>query len=53
MIFFLLATAIAGGQLIYIDDLPTTFNPIHATTLADHRVHQLLFDRIFYHTAIS
>ena len=46
--------ALAGDRaLTYIDDLPTTLNPLYAATQADHRTHQLIFDRLFYRNAIS
>ena len=46
--------ALAGDRaLTYIDDLPTTLNPLYATTLADHRAHQLIFDRLTHRNAIS
>jgi hypothetical protein len=54
IVFTILGWATAGDYLTYVEtDLPTTLNPLYAASLADRRVHELIFDRLFYRSAIS
>lgn len=48
-----LAATFAGEELVYVDDMPTSLDPVYAATEADHRTHQLLFDRLYYHSGVS
>ncbi len=53
--------ALAGVTLLstgtslsfYEESLPTTMNPIYADTMVDNRVHELLFDRLYFHSPIN
>jgi len=37
-----------GSLSYYEEDLPTTLNPLYASTMTDFRTHELIFDRLFY-----
>ena len=42
-----------ADSLVFIDEAPTTLLPLYARTDADLRVQELLYDRLFYGTAIT
>jgi len=43
-----------GGTLSYLEEtLPTTMNPLFATSMVDYRSQELVFDRLWYHDAIT
>lgn len=43
-----------GGTLTYYEEAaPTTMNPLFANTMVDRRTHELVFDRLFYRSAIT
>jgi peptide/nickel transport system substrate-binding protein len=45
---------LAGVEIAYYDDnLPTTLNPVLARTMPDVRTSELVFDRLFYRSAIT
>jgi peptide/nickel transport system substrate-binding protein len=49
-----IAPLLAGVEVAYYDDnLPTTLNPVLARTMADVRTAELVFDRLFYRSAIT
>ena len=35
------------------ESLPTTMNPLFGRTMVDHRTHELVFDRLFYRSAVT
>ncbi len=43
----------AGTVSYYETSLPTTMNPLFATTMVDRRTHELVFDRLFYRSAVT
>jgi peptide/nickel transport system substrate-binding protein len=44
----------SGATLSYFEEsIPTTLNPLYAETMADHRAQELIFDRLWYHDAIT
>ena len=52
------ATALAlvgtGATLAYYDEsLPTSMNPLFASTMVDHRSQELVFDRLWFHDPIT
>ncbi len=52
----LIGTALLlGGTTVnyYEEALPTTMNPLFARTMVDRRSHELVFDRLFYRSAIT
>ncbi|MBT3222683.1 MAG: ABC transporter substrate-binding protein [Proteobacteria bacterium] len=54
MLLALLATLAQASPLIFVEaELPTTFDPLRSTTMTDLRVHDLLFDKLFYSSAIT
>ncbi len=47
-------TALLGSNLAYYEEsLPSTLNPLFAESMVDSRVHELIFDRIYYHSPIT
>lgn len=48
-------TALLGGADVtyYEEALPTSMNPLFARTMVDHRTHELLFDRVTFHSPIN
>jgi len=49
-----LATMTTAARLEYFDEsLPTTLNPLYASSMVDYRAQELVFDRLFYHDAIT
>jgi ABC-type transport system substrate-binding protein len=48
------AVLATGATVSYYEEtLPTTMNPLFARTMVDKRSHELVFDRLFYHSAIT
>ncbi len=43
----------AGMVTYYEEALPNTMNPLFATSMVDRRTHELVFDRLFYRSAIT
>lgn len=37
----------------YEESLPSTMNPLFARTMVDRRVHELVFDRLYYRSAVT
>jgi peptide/nickel transport system substrate-binding protein len=49
-----LVPVLTGAEVAYYDDnLPTTLNPVLTRTMADVRTAELVFDRLFYRSAIT
>ncbi|MBT3223943.1 MAG: hypothetical protein HN348_33160, partial [Proteobacteria bacterium] len=47
-------TLLAGSAVSYYEEsLPSTMNPLFARTMVDKRTHELVFDRMFYRSAIT
>lgn len=45
---------LTAGQVSYYEEaLPTTMNPLFARSMVDRRSHELVFDRLFYRSAIT
>ncbi|MCB9668366.1 MAG: ABC transporter substrate-binding protein [Alphaproteobacteria bacterium] len=45
---------LAGGSVSFYEEaLPTTMNPLFARGMVDHRTHELVFDRLFFRSAIT
>lgn len=43
-----------GAEISYYEEaLPSTMNPLFARTMVDFRSHELVFDRLFYRSAIT
>jgi peptide/nickel transport system substrate-binding protein len=52
----MLATSVlaAGGQISYYEEaLPTTMNPLFARSMVDRRSQELVFDRLYYRSAVT
>ncbi|MFT4627168.1 MAG: peptide/nickel transport system substrate-binding protein [Myxococcota bacterium] len=48
------AVLATGATVSYYEEaLPTTMNPLFARTMVDKRSHELVFDRLFYRSAIT
>ena len=48
------AVLTTGATVSYYEEaLPTTMNPLFARTMVDRRSHELVFDRLFYRSAIT
>ena len=43
----------ASTVAFYEEALPTTMNPLFARSMTDYRAHELVFDRLFYRSAIT
>lgn len=44
----------AGVQVSYYEEaLPSTMNPLFARTMVDRRAHELMFDRLYYRSAVT
>jgi peptide/nickel transport system substrate-binding protein len=49
-----LAVMTLGARLEYFEEsLPTTLNPLFASSMVDHRAQELVFDRLFFYDAID
>lgn len=49
-----LATMTIAARLEYFEEsLPTTLNPLFASSMVDYRAQELVFDRLFFHDAIT
>lgn len=49
-----LALVATGGTLAYYEEsLPTSLNPLYASTMVDHRSQELVFDRLWFHDPIT
>ena len=49
-----LATMAIAAKLEYFEEsLPTTLNPLYASSMVDYRAQELVFDRLWYHDAIT
>lgn len=48
-----LCPVLASSLSYYEEALPTTLNPVYAKTMVDERTHSLIFDRLFYRSAIA
>ena len=47
-------TMLAGNSISYYEEnLPTTMNPLFSRGMVDKRTHELVFDRLFYRSAIT
>jgi peptide/nickel transport system substrate-binding protein len=45
---------LGGAEMSYYEEaLPSTMNPLFARTMSDHRSLELVFDRLFYRSAIT
>ena len=51
----LAASALTMGQSLdfYEESLPTSMNPLYASTMVDIRVNELVMDRLYYHSPID
>ena len=51
----LAGSVLLGGATVdfYEEALPTTMNPLFAKSMTDFRAHELVFDRLFYRSAIT
>ena len=51
----LAGTAILAGSTMsyYEESLPSTMNPLFARTMVDRRAHELVFDRLYYRSAVT
>ena len=48
------ATLLTAADVSYFEEsLPTTMNPLFARAMTDFRTHELVFDRLYYHSAIT
>ena len=48
------ALGTAGVQIAYYEEaLPSTMNPLFARTMVDRRAHELVFDRLYYRSAVT
>ena len=48
------ATMAIGARLEFFEEsLPTTMNPLFASSMVDYRAQELVFDRLFYHDPID
>lgn len=46
--------ASVGASLsFYEESLPSSLNPLYATSMSDHRSQELVFDRVYYHNPID
>ncbi len=45
--------SVAGTVSYYEESLPSTLNPLFARTMVDHRSIELVFDRLYYRSAIT
>ncbi len=43
----------AGPLAVYDSALPSTLNPLYARSMVDRRVHELIFDRLYWRSAIT
>ena len=49
-----LATLGTGATLAYFEEsIPMSLNPLYAKTMADYRATELIFDRLWFHDAIT
>mgnify|MGYP003949940335 CR=1 FL=1 len=49
-----LATLGTAANLAYFEEsIPTTLNPLYAKKMSDHRATELIFDRLWFHDAIT
>ena len=49
-----LASMMIAARLEYFEEsLPTTLNPLWATSIVDYRAQELVFDRLWYHDPIT
>ena len=49
-----LATMLVAAKLEYFEEsLPTTLNPLYASTMVDYRAQELVFDRLWFHDAVT
>ena len=49
-----LATTLVAAKLEYFEEsLPTSLNPLYASSMVDSRAQELVFDRMWYHDAIT
>ena len=45
---------LGGSKITYYEEsLPETLNPLFATSMAEYRTHELMFDRLFYRSPIQ
>ena len=45
---------LGGAKITYYEEaLPETLNPLFATSMAEYRTHELMFDRLFYRSPIQ
>jgi len=45
---------LAGSTMAYYEEsLPSTMNPLFARTMVDRRAHELVFDRLYYRSAVT
>lgn len=51
----LASVAVLGGVQVsyYEESLPSTMNPLFARTMVDRRSHELVFDRLYYRSAVT
>lgn len=51
----LLSTLVLTGATVsyYEESLPSTMNPLFARSMVDYRTHELVFDRLFYRSAVD
>ncbi|MCB9766104.1 MAG: ABC transporter substrate-binding protein [Alphaproteobacteria bacterium] len=55
MVMGIAATALSTGASLtfYEESLPSTMNPLFASSMVDNRVHELVFDRLYYYDPIT
>ena len=51
----ILSSAVLAGSTMsyYEESLPSTMNPLFARTMVDRRAHELVFDRLYYRSAVT
>ncbi len=50
----LMTSLLAGSSIAYYDEsLPSSLNPLFARTMVDQRAQELVFDRLYYRSAIT
>jgi hypothetical protein len=49
------ATSLLCGTTLsfYEESLPSTLNPLFARSMVDSRVHEVIFDRLYFHSPVT
>ena len=48
-----LAMSTGASMTFYEESLPSTMNPLFASSMVDNRVHELVFDRLYFHDPVT